>query len=95
MRDTVDGVRALELVPSAVHIAEENKELRIDLGPWYIRTRTTVPAADTLRFVRAALSSKEFIAARPQLEYLDARFGNRLFYKEKPVEKELVVSAEN
>jgi hypothetical protein len=94
MTDTIDGISFLELTPTAVHIAEENKELRIDLGPWYVRTRTTVPAADTLRFIRAALTSKEFIAARPQLEYLDARFGNRLFYKEKPVEKVVEVSAD-
>lgn len=91
----VDGLQAKGISVPSVEIEAEGKELRISVAPsnesWYIRTRTDVPATDTLRYIFAGLVSKDVTAIRGELEYIDARFGNRLFYKAKPTEKEMVI----
>jgi hypothetical protein len=94
MVSLVSGMHALALPLTSVSIEADNKELRLQVGTWYIRVSLDIPVENTLRYIQAALTSPEFLAALPQMEYLDARFGNRLFYKEIPVEKELLITDE-
>lgn len=94
MVSLVGGIHALALPLTTVTIEAENKEVRLQVGTWYIRASVDAPVENTLRYIQAALTSPEFLATLPQMEYLDARFGNRLFYKEMPTEKELIITEE-
>ena len=91
----VDGVKGLGLRVERVDIEHDGKELRVGVGSWYIRVSSDMPVDATIRYIKAGLQSKEMQAAQPHLEYLDARFGNRLYFKEKPLEQELVVPLES
>lgn len=69
------------------------RELELHTDTYYVLVRIDTSPEDTSRRLVTALNSKPIQAALPTLEYIDARFGTRMFYKERPEVKELDIDA--
>lgn len=86
IRDEMRIVRELISLNIPVHdveIHEDEREMRLFVDHWYVRTLIGDTPEAVVRYVRGAVESKEVRDIRENLEYIDARFGNRIFYKER------------
>lgn len=64
---------------------DKDVEIYLTKG-FYIKVDLTKPLEDTIKILKALLSSKEFsksVSDLSLLEYIDIRFGNKVFYKQR------------
>ncbi len=84
LKGFVDAFRSIDMLSSAISISDDGVDMRISFAnnPDIIVLLDDDPirVAQTINTARSAAPVKEKYG---QLEYIDARFGNRLYYKSK------------
>jgi hypothetical protein len=82
--ELAQGVQVLSMTPAHVHMSDDGHEIDMALlSGLHIRMMTTVSTKETLRYLKSALNSSTFRDKLGLIEYIDLRYGNRIFYKER------------
>ena len=71
------------IMPAGVSV-ENEQDFAVSLaGGFVIRASFTADADALVRNLQTVLSSDTFLGKKDEIEYIDLRFGNRVYYKNK------------